>query len=157
MKALTLHQPWASAIAVGSKRIENRTWLASRFGLRAGDTFAIHAGLAYNEAAGHTGGDDVWPQSVLLHARAHRGAVVAVARLVACGVGAGHTERIVSGIHGPDQFAHWFIGPVGWVLDGVVALPEPVPCKGRQGVWTLPDDVAELVLAQVAREGGDRG
>lgn len=39
MKALTLHQPWASLIAVGAKRIETRSWSTTYRG-----PLAIHAG-----------------------------------------------------------------------------------------------------------------
>ena len=42
MKALTLHQPWASLIAGGRKTIETRPW-APPCGL-VGERFAIHAG-----------------------------------------------------------------------------------------------------------------
>lgn len=35
----------------------------------------------------------------------------------------------------------WFIGPYGWVLTDVVTLAEPVPCKGAQGLWTVPPEV----------------
>lgn len=43
----------------------------------------------------------------------------------------------------------WFFGPIGWVVDGVVALAEPVPCKGRQSLlWALPADVEARVVAQ---------
>lgn len=40
MKAITLHQPWASLFAVGAKTIETRSWSASYRGL-----LIIHAGL----------------------------------------------------------------------------------------------------------------
>jgi hypothetical protein len=42
----------------------------------------------------------------------------------------------------------WFTGPYGWTLDDVVALPAPVPCRGAQGLWPVPDDVAALVIEQ---------
>jgi hypothetical protein len=41
MKALTLYQPWASAIAAGIKRIETRAWASERL---YGRPLAIHAG-----------------------------------------------------------------------------------------------------------------
>ena len=44
----------------------------------------------------------------------------------------------------------WWIGPIGWVLTDI-ALPEPVPCKGFQGLWNLPADVESAVLAQLAK------
>ena len=45
----------------------------------------------------------------------------------------------------------WFTGPLGWELVDVLALPEPVPVKGKQGLWTLPEDVAEQVNRQAGR------
>lgn len=42
----------------------------------------------------------------------------------------------------------WFVGPYGWVLRAVVAI-DPVPCKGRQGLWRLPPNVNAEVLRRV--------
>lgn len=39
-------------------------------------------------------------------------------------------------------------GRYGWVLRNVRALPEPVPCRGRHGLWTPPADVLAQVEAQ---------
>ena len=43
MKALTLHQPWASLIADGRKTIETRSWAPPR--TLIGERIAIHASL----------------------------------------------------------------------------------------------------------------
>ena len=43
MRALTVRQPWAWAIAEGYKDIENRSWYPR---LEPGEVFAIHAGCA---------------------------------------------------------------------------------------------------------------
>lgn len=32
----------------------------------------------------------------------------------------------------------WYVGPVGWVFDDIRSLPEPVSCRGAQGLWTVP-------------------
>ena len=42
MKAITLHQPWASLIASGAKRIETRSWKPPDSLI--GTEIAIHAG-----------------------------------------------------------------------------------------------------------------
>ena len=42
MKAITLHQPWASLIADGRKTIETRSWAPPR--TLIGERIAIHAG-----------------------------------------------------------------------------------------------------------------
>lgn len=45
MKALSLHQPWASAIALGLKHLETRSWATSYRG-----PLAIHAARRCNGA-----------------------------------------------------------------------------------------------------------
>ena len=40
---------------------------------------------------------------------------------------------------------------IALVLDDVIALPEPVPCKGALGFWTVPEDVEAKCLAQIVR------
>lgn len=52
----------------------------------------------------------------------------------------------------------WFEGPYGWMLDGLVVLPEPVPCPGAQKLWRLPDDVMDAVRGQyrMAMAAGER-
>ncbi len=50
MRALTLHQPWAWAVAAGHKVVENRTWAPSPKAVRLGDLFAVHAGKTYDDA-----------------------------------------------------------------------------------------------------------
>lgn len=52
------------------------------------------------------------------------------------------------------RLSKWYMGQVGWVLDEVVTLPKPVPCRGAQGLWTLPADVESAVLAQLGGEHG---
>jgi len=40
-------------------------------------------------------------------------------------------------------------GPVVYMLRDVRRLPIPVPCRGKQGFWTLPADVAGAVIVQL--------
>lgn len=157
IRALTVIQPWATLIAHGPKRVENRTWEPPRW-LRAG-FLAIHAGVrvdadhwadarACAQAAGLLGQlpalDGLTPllgrrDRLADAARKHYaeravpyGAVLAVA-------------RVRSFLTDEDAPADpWFCGPFGWVLSDVVAI-EPVPCKGAQGLWELPPGVLERV------------
>ena len=39
--------------------------------------------------------------------------------------------------------------PYWWDLSNVVRLPEPIPCRGNVGMWSLPPPIAQLVLEQV--------
>jgi hypothetical protein len=120
MKALTVQQPWAWAIARGSKDVENRTWRPLYSG-----PLAIHAGKAFDQDA--TLGDPMrdlyrrhWP------VEQPKGAVIAVADLV----GAHHASQCggrCSPWAMPDQ---WH-----WTLERAGLLPEPVPMRGRLGLW----------------------
>jgi hypothetical protein len=129
---LSIRQPWAHAIAWGTKRIENRFW--SPTSEQAGAFVAIHAAktietgdlnsflalreqLAPHEREWHTDAPSCIVRDLPL------GAIVAVARI------AGTTRSSESG---------WFCGPVGIVLDSVVPLDKPVPCRGNRGLFELP-------------------
>lgn len=139
MLALTIRQPWAWAILVAGKDVENRTWPTSYRG-----PIAIHAarGMTHLEWCQFL---DFYRHSVGWHTGVHidgpplpepaelvRGAIVGTAEVVDC-----VTEH-------PSP---WFEGPRGFVLDNVVALPEPIPCKGALGLW----DVPAMIAHQVAR------
>ena len=117
---LTLIQPWAWAIAHAGKRLENRTW---RPWCPIGTYLAIHAGQRVDREAVA----DLQGVGVKVPLTLPTSAIVAVARLV------GTCDD--TGVPG-DQLM-WWAGPVGWVLDRVVAV-EPLPCAGRQGLWELP-------------------
>lgn len=149
MKALTLHQPWAWAVAHAGKPVENRTWAppARLFGQR----IAIHAGKRYcPEAAAwmYEHGVDVRDP------RRQSTGVVAVATVRGAIAVKGSSLQFNGTLdeHCVGEYADsfWFEGPVGWCLDRVIALPEPVPCRGAQGLWTLPEDAERSVRAQTA-------
>ena len=142
MKALTLHQPFASLIAEGAKCHETRTWPPPRS--LHGHRIAIHA-------AKHVG--------VLLNLQIVRGlqlnadrlrdlpqgAVVATAELLdagqVLGVGYGPGTVLVRQSDGREE--ELFAEPYGWYgedrwiwqLGNVEKLPEPIFVRGWQGLW----------------------
>jgi hypothetical protein len=132
MKALTVKQPWADAITHGMKHTENRTWLPPQ---NTGAHILIHAGAAYDPMGRFVITDwttlESWPDT--------RGAIVAVAE--------------IGGVHLAENgcCAPWGQpGVYHWTLEDVIALPEPVPCGGRQKLWTPDDDVLAEVRRQLA-------
>jgi hypothetical protein len=136
MRALTLWQPWAWTKAIGIKRIENRTWRPPGFML--GQRFALHAGKRWDRASHEALLNNAWTPPP--RAELAAGAVVATCRLVTVATSADEAARLA----GADQ-ARWFFGPFGWVVADVVTLPRPIPCRGFQGLWRLPADVAVAV------------
>jgi hypothetical protein len=150
VKALTIHEPWASLLAVGAKRVETRGWPTRHRG-----PLAIHAGRRWTR-----GEQDAWDDLGWISLRGRRpalGCVVALGQLVACErmtlelIASQASDRISDEL----AFGAWDPGRWAWRLEGVVALPEPIAVRGKQGLWDLPDNVARAVLA--AAEGVRRG
>ena len=111
VKALTVHQPWASLIAAGIKDVENRSWRTNYRG-----TLLIHAGMGLDREALDEWRDELPP-------RLPRGRVIARVELLDC-------VR--------DSRSGWAIqGQWHWVL----SHPEPVPrapiIRGRLGLFEL--------------------
>lgn len=131
MKAITICQPYAHLIAIGEKRVENRTWPTRYRG-----PLAIHAGKSRDWLLEPPGPEIVF------------GAVVATATLE----DVLHIDRIKRGDY--DQRYPWLkshehtTGPWCWVLDGVRRLDEPRPYRGAQGLW----EFAEIDRLERAKE-----
>jgi hypothetical protein len=158
---LTLKRPWPwlicdpdGVLGPARKPVENRTWKPAAH--RIGSYIAIHAGQGWDKDA------LPWIARTLRESWGHEhlgiadkaahpaGVIVGVARLI----GVAHQEEPggeVSIILGEgDELAvaadPWFVGPYGWLLDGITAI-EPVECGGMLGLWALPDDVLGDVRA----------
>ena len=152
--ALTLRRPWPHAILELGKRCENRSWTPSRTVL--GSVIALHAGGAYDDE-GYDFIEERAPMPTPDPGAAL--AVVGLARVVGwlddrervtrivVAPGMEHLSRRVGSLQREDT---WWMGPVGWLLDDVVALSRPVPAKGALNLWRVPPVVRELVAEQLA-------
>ena len=144
MKALTLHQPWASLIACGLKTIETRDWPPPR--RLIGQRIAIHAGRK-REVSGNLHPESLRAVLDLFGngwgGRIPLGAIVATALLEdARQVGfqryAGrvlasspsHTGWVEPDPHGDFSTGRWL-----WFLTDVEPCNPPVPAVGHQGLW----------------------
>ncbi len=125
MKAITILQPFAHAIAVGEKRVENRSWPTTHRG-----ELAIHAGKSRRRV---TAEDECrWPDMAF-------GAVVAVAELTDCIALADLEDAVAEKPSLAWLLTHRHVeGPIIWVLANVRRLAEPIPCLGQQGLFDLP-------------------
>lgn len=139
MRAISLWQPWASAIPLGHKSIETRHWSTAYRG-----EIAIHASKRWAPAerefaaAEHALGR--------LPKRLPLGAIVAVATIVDIKP----TDELLLTIGAVEKlYGNYEPGRFGWLLENVRALREPVGCTGRQSFWTLPADVVEAVRGQL--------
>ncbi|MCA8951843.1 MAG: ASCH domain-containing protein [Planctomycetes bacterium] len=129
MKCLSLWQPWASAIAVRMKRVETRSWPTKYRG-----PLLIHAAKTWRGVAIASKQMALW-YAVFGHTRLDdlpRGAVIASCVL--------HDVRHVDTVD-PDpierQLGDFSDGRFGWILRHVVRFPEPLPIRGRQGLFDV--------------------
>lgn len=142
MKALTLHEPWATAMALGIKSIETRGWVTRHRGL-----LAIHAG-----AGKHKYAREFWAsltaEDLAVFAAAGYDSYDALpfGRVVAIGRLANHqtTEYLRSRISARElrwgNYAPW---RYGWPFVLHLRLPEPIAAKGKQQLWNW-DTPADL-------------
>lgn len=151
MKCISLWQPWASAIAVGAKRIETRSWPTAYRGpllIHASKTQAPAA--IFHEVCQFAGMRSNSGESCCLPL----GAIIAVAELVDCRQISQYNSPSYTGpllIRGgcmalkPDArelaLGDYNPGRYGWVLANVRALPTPIPYRGRQGLFDVPASV----------------
>ena len=143
MKAITLHQPWATLIADGVKTIETRSWRPPQ--TLIGQRIAIHAGkrLVANHwlngpirGAMYRGHGEYWRQHI------PRGAVVCTARLSSVGQvldleDDGHVllGDSPSCLNREDPYGDFGVGRWLWFLEDIEPVDPPVPARGRQALW----------------------
>ncbi|WP_110933768.1 ASCH domain-containing protein [Paenibacillus bouchesdurhonensis] len=146
MKSITIHQPWATLIALGEKQYETRSWQINYRG-----PLAIHAGKKVDREACE------WePIKSTLAKHGYTtdnlptGAVVAIANLSECWfVGLDYERSLMPYLFNfvdgstkrrrvslkEDKFGDYTDGRFAWQMSDVQRLPEPIPAKGQQGLW----------------------
>lgn len=156
MKAISLWNPWASLVAVGAKRVETRSWPTSYRG-----RIAIQAGVKKDmgvmimlgmrpefRGALWAPGEPNFP----FDKRLPFGAIVALADLVDCRRSETFTAeeldtpRLWPGAPGnytwtERQMGDFSPGRYGFVLENVQKLETPIPCRGFQQIFNVPDDL----------------
>jgi hypothetical protein len=141
MRALTLIQPWATAILTLGKDVENRKWAPGRKLIKIGERFAIHAGKKIDKAAY----DDlvlnvIGPVEMPVPSELPTGVILGSVELAAISGewvdDDGPAELCMSARKSP-----WAVqgSPAWWVLRNPRLLATPIPCKGALGLWTVPE------------------
>jgi hypothetical protein len=154
MRAITLHQPWATLVACGHKRVETRSWPTSYRG-----QIAIHAAKVIPPYAQEILDDDehiafcleesgIKPKDLPL------GKIVAHGLLTNCLL---MTADLVDRceIERPKEFdlGDWSVGRYAWILSDVQRIWPPIPWKGAQGLWIYdgPLDIRDLDVPRHSR------
>jgi hypothetical protein len=139
MKALTVRQPHASLIAAGVKTIETRGQRTHHRG-----PLAIHAGLHRPvEGADVVDCVPIDPREWT----ARTGGPFTGHSKMGDGSDAelwwsdGQRPRITFDWEAQRPYGDFTPGRWAWLLTDVRPLPEPVPCRGAQGLWNVLGDV----------------
>jgi len=130
MKALTLRQPWASLVALGHKRVENRGRNVTHRG-----PLAIHAGKQ-TDPAGFALAEQL---GIQLPDDLPAGAIVAVTDLADCVAYDPDEPALFADPYdlAADPFA---TGPRCLILRHTRALAEPIPYRGQQSLFAVPEE-----------------
>lgn len=144
MKAISLWQPWASLWLSPAKVHETRGWATRHRG-----PLAVHAAkqmmvdvspdleaLLLDEFGGH------WAMDL------PRGAIIGVVTLTDC-IQIDYAAKIAA--DGDDlACGDWTKGRFAWRRHGFRLLPEPVPYRGQQGLFDVPDELLAHVAGELA-------
>lgn len=136
IRAITLVNPWPHAITHLGKPIENRSWGPKVQPSR----LYLHSGVRWDlEAAERLGITETARASI------PTSAIVAVAV-----IGGVCRASLYSDAGLLCECGEWAEpGKKHWQLTDVTVLAEPVPCRGKQGLWTPAPHVIAAVRAQV--------
>lgn len=165
MKAISLWQPWASAVAVGSKTMETRHWATKYRGqivIHAAKRRVIDELIGFNSSWNWVGAlkpiGASFGNSGNFHDILPFGALVAVADLVDCrpteDVRLGEIDVKRYQADDPGQLYGWTERQMGnfdlqrfaWTLENVLPLTDPIPYKGGQGFFNVPDELIAPVI-----------
>lgn len=130
MKAITLHQPWASLVAAGWKEVETRSWSTPYRG-----PLAIHAGKKRDRD-----GRELWKGCDFYGLPAFDdlpfGVIVATCQLASIHrTGSEIFFQPKRGWHVERGFGNYSLGRFAWVLKDVVPVDPPIPAHGWQQLW----------------------
>jgi hypothetical protein len=167
MKAISLWQPWASLCVIGAKHFETRHWATPHRG-----PILIHAAKKWNTQLRCTVKDEPFATALKGHVGNFSpgsyvytsiplGMIVGVCDIVqmyeATGTptiqpsvwwaGGPHKDPFVLG---PTEmaFGDFHKGRWAWRLENPRRFPQPIPYRGRQQLFDVPD---EIVAEQMAR------
>lgn len=150
MKAITLHQPWASLIACGAKKIETRSWPTRYRG-----PIAIHAGVKPFDTASYLDrelycfSDALGLSDIFSFNQLPYGAVISIADLAACILITTETLQSIKDTYGEKElaFGDLEVGRYAWMLGNVRRI-EPVPVRGFQRIWNWDAPVGVIDIAE---------
>lgn len=164
LKAISLWQPWASLWVLLLKHFETRHWKTPYKG-----PLAVHAAMTKNAELLQICEEEPFKSALKELGFSNfmslpRGVILGVCDKVDCYQvatpaggplpnrpflvnGAGKVQELSERERAFGDFSN---GRFAWEPKNMRALKDPIPCKGAQGLWDVPPDIAAAVWAQLA-------
>jgi hypothetical protein len=141
MKAISLWEPWATAMALGLKHYETRSWPTTHRGRLA----ICSAKRPLDEV-----GIALCEEFMINTAALQFGVVLCVVNVTGCQpsehFGDGRAFPLLGAEESWGNYSH---GRYVWTSNDLMAIHSPVKVTGRQGLFELPADVFCEVLRQL--------
>ena len=126
MKAITIWEPYATAIAIGLKKYETRTWKTNYRG-----PIAIHASIKKTDNQRKS----LAEKYNISNPR--YGKIVAIANLTDCILM--EDKFILKQSQKEKDLGNWEKGNYAWKLENIKIIEDSDIIKGKQGLWNLYD------------------
>jgi len=155
MLALSVKQPWALMLAVGLKRVETRTWRPSPERVPEGTEFLLHASVTLDKGAMKYLAERGCLAHPLLGGlpKSHGVDMYNVLRKPVTGAIIARVKLVeVHRYWGEKSFAkheslhlcpldRYAPTKYGFEIKPIEVFSEPIPCRGYQGFFPVPEDV----------------
>jgi len=137
MQAISLTQPWAQLVVLGSKRVETRSWPTNYRGeivIHASKGFpALSQALCHEHPTYRRALGQLWePDNLPL------GAIIGTVEITDCLPTEKADDIGLYSHHAEWSFGDYGAGRYMWLLSNPVLYSEPMPCKGALKIWTVP-------------------
>lgn len=135
--AISLTQPWATLLAIGSKRYETRSWRHHHRGW-----IAIHAAKSFPRSCRDLIAERFFGP-MLFAAGIERWQDLPIGQVIGVGllIDYAPTTSIAPYLEEMElAFGDYSIGRWAWRFDSARRV-DPFPCKGALGVWQLPKPI----------------
>lgn len=140
MRCISLWQPWASAIFLGYKTIETRSWETKYRG-----ELLIHAAKTFPASARRFAEVELAVGRGL--ERFPLGAILGVVELESIGA-TEDQDYFISALE--RRYGDFSWGRFGWQLTNIRPFKEPIGYSGRQGIFTVPDSVVSQAIKDLS-------
>lgn len=139
MKAITIWQPYAQAIALGLKQYETRSWATKHRGI-----LAIHASVRPLSSQ-----ERQLAEKYNLNDTLQYGKIVSTAVLEDCFL---ITDELIAQMSWQEvDFGDWRPGRYAWKLGGIQPIEMREKILGKQGLWNWDEKSANVCYLPIMR------